>query len=86
MFFCHHDELNRFGLYFDGLVNFRYTKPEKLGKEYTCKKCAKPTHEAVKRLSIRKLPPVLSFQFKVRLTCFVYLDRTESPEWTCVAL
>lgn len=42
----------------------RYTKPEKLGKEYTCKKCAKPTHEAVKRLSIRKLPPVLSFQFK----------------------
>ncbi|KIJ62909.1 hypothetical protein HYDPIDRAFT_93550 [Hydnomerulius pinastri MD-312] len=42
----------------------RYTKPEKLGaKEYSCSKCTK-AHEAVKRLSIRKLPPVLSFQFK----------------------
>lgn len=44
----------------------RFTKPEKLGvKEYSCSKCTK-AHEAVKRLSIRKLPPVLSFQFKVR--------------------
>lgn len=42
----------------------RYTKREKLGREYSCTKCAKPTHEAVRRLSIRKLPPVLSFQFK----------------------
>lgn len=43
----------------------RYTKPEKLGaKEYTCSKCTKASHEAVKRLSIRTLPPVLSFQFK----------------------
>ncbi|KAI9566917.1 hypothetical protein HD554DRAFT_1077339 [Boletus coccyginus] len=42
----------------------RFTKPEKLGaKEYSCSKCTK-AHEAVKRLSIRKLPPVLSFQFK----------------------
>ncbi|KAF9223270.1 cysteine proteinase [Gyrodon lividus] len=41
-----------------------YTKPEKLGaKEYSCSKCTK-AHEAVKRLSILKLPPVLSFQFK----------------------
>ncbi|KAG9316072.1 hypothetical protein JVU11DRAFT_3740 [Chiua virens] len=42
----------------------RFTKPEKLGaKEYSCSKCTK-AHEAVKRLSILKLPPVLSFQFK----------------------
>ncbi|PFH51097.1 hypothetical protein AMATHDRAFT_143422 [Amanita thiersii Skay4041] len=43
----------------------RFTQPEKLGpKEYSCSKCAKSSHEASKRLSIRKLPPVLSFQFK----------------------
>uniref|UniRef100_A0A0W0F2P4 Ubiquitin carboxyl-terminal hydrolase n=1 Tax=Moniliophthora roreri TaxID=221103 RepID=A0A0W0F2P4_MONRR len=43
----------------------RYTQPEKLGnKEYSCDKCRKATHDASKRLSIRKLPPVLSFQFK----------------------
>lgn len=43
----------------------RYTKPEKLGaREYSCSKCTKASHEAVKRLSIRTLPPVLSFQFK----------------------
>ncbi|KAH7928110.1 cysteine proteinase [Leucogyrophana mollusca] len=43
----------------------RFTKPEKLGaKEYSCSKCTKVSPEAVKRLSIRKLPPVLSFQFK----------------------
>ncbi|TFK34607.1 cysteine proteinase [Crucibulum laeve] len=42
----------------------RFTQPEKLGpKEYSCSKCGK-SHEASKRLSIRKLPPVLSFQFK----------------------
>ncbi|KAJ3516520.1 hypothetical protein NLJ89_g1070 [Agrocybe chaxingu] len=45
----------------------RFTQPEKLGqKEYSCAKCGKGAHEASKRLSIRKLPPVLSFQFKVR--------------------
>ncbi|OJA12768.1 hypothetical protein AZE42_07914 [Rhizopogon vesiculosus] len=43
----------------------RYTKAEKLGaREYSCSKCTKASHEAVKRLSIRTLPPVLSFQFK----------------------
>lgn len=49
----------------DHILTARFTKPEKLGvKEYSCSKCTK-AHEAVKRLSIRKLPPVLSFQFKV---------------------
>ncbi|KAF9072688.1 hypothetical protein BDP27DRAFT_1319811 [Rhodocollybia butyracea] len=43
----------------------KYTGPEKLGpKEYTCSKCAKGSNSASKRLSFRKLPPVLSFQFK----------------------
>ncbi|KAJ7728518.1 hypothetical protein B0H16DRAFT_1588885 [Mycena metata] len=43
----------------------RYTQPEKLGpKQYSCSKCGKAAHEVSKRLSIRKLPPVLSFQFK----------------------
>jgi ubiquitin carboxyl-terminal hydrolase 22/27/51 len=43
----------------------RYTQPEKLGtKEYVCPKCGRASHEASKRLSIRKLPLVLSFQFK----------------------
>ncbi|TEB19403.1 cysteine proteinase [Coprinellus micaceus] len=43
----------------------RYTQPERLGpKEYSCSKCAKGSPEASKRLSIRKLPPVLSIQFK----------------------
>ncbi|KAI1797193.1 cysteine proteinase [Ganoderma leucocontextum] len=37
---------------------------QKLGpNEYSCEKCGKASH-ASKRLSIRKLPPVLSFQFK----------------------
>ncbi|KAH8100805.1 cysteine proteinase [Cristinia sonorae] len=40
----------------------RFTQPEKLGA-YHCVKCSKTT-PANKRLSIRKLPPVLSFQFK----------------------
>ncbi|KAH9850308.1 cysteine proteinase [Lenzites betulinus] len=41
----------------------RYTHPEKLGPtDYSCEKCGKA--HASKRLSIRKLPPVLSFQFK----------------------
>ncbi|KAJ7158960.1 hypothetical protein C8R43DRAFT_994564 [Mycena crocata] len=43
----------------------RFTQPEKLGpKQYSCSKCGKTAHEVSKRLSIRKLPPVLSFQFK----------------------
>ncbi|KAJ7881755.1 hypothetical protein B0H14DRAFT_2340180 [Mycena olivaceomarginata] len=43
----------------------RYTQPEKLGpKQYSCAKCGKAAHEVSKRLTIRKLPPVLSFQFK----------------------
>ncbi|KAF7344818.1 Ubiquitin carboxyl-terminal hydrolase [Mycena venus] len=43
----------------------RYTQPEKLDpKQYRCAKCNKSAHEISKRLSIRKLPPVLSFQFK----------------------
>ncbi|KAI0342806.1 cysteine proteinase [Trametopsis cervina] len=42
----------------------RYTQPEKLGaNDYTCVKCGKTSH-ASKRLSIHRLPPVLSFQFK----------------------
>ncbi|KAI0750552.1 cysteine proteinase [Irpex lacteus] len=42
----------------------RYTHPEKLGaNDYTCTKCGKNSH-ASKRLSIHRLPPVLSFQFK----------------------
>ncbi|KAI0327836.1 cysteine proteinase [Cubamyces sp. BRFM 1775] len=41
----------------------RYTHPEKLDpNEYSCIKCGKTSH--TKRMSIRKLPPVLSFQFK----------------------
>ncbi|KAJ7934429.1 hypothetical protein B0H13DRAFT_2491719 [Mycena leptocephala] len=43
----------------------RYTQPEKLDpKQYRCAKCGKTAYEVSKRLSIRKLPPVLSFQFK----------------------
>ncbi|KAF7296453.1 Ubiquitin carboxyl-terminal hydrolase [Mycena chlorophos] len=42
----------------------RYTQPEKLGpKQYSCSKC-KAANEVSKRLSIKKLPPVLSFQLK----------------------
>ncbi|KAF5392434.1 hypothetical protein D9757_002142 [Collybiopsis confluens] len=43
----------------------KFTQFERLGpKEYTCSKCGKGSHSANKRLSFRKLPPVLSFQFK----------------------
>ncbi|KAJ3713581.1 hypothetical protein FB446DRAFT_638141 [Lentinula raphanica] len=42
----------------------KYTQPEKLGpKDYTCSKCGKAS-SALKKLSFRRLPPVLSFQFK----------------------
>ncbi|KAK7466220.1 hypothetical protein VKT23_004942 [Stygiomarasmius scandens] len=40
----------------------RFTQPEKLA--YNCAKCGKASNDANKRLSIFKLPPVLSFQFK----------------------
>ncbi|KAL0568143.1 hypothetical protein V5O48_013850 [Marasmius crinis-equi] len=43
----------------------RFTQPEKLGnKEYSCDKCRKGAHDANKRLTIRQLPPVLTFQLK----------------------
>ncbi|PCH42519.1 cysteine proteinase [Wolfiporia cocos MD-104 SS10] len=43
----------------------KFTQPEKLGpNEYDCAKCGKASHESSKRMSIQKLPPVLSFQFK----------------------
>ncbi|KAF8644356.1 hypothetical protein AX16_008516 [Volvariella volvacea WC 439] len=43
----------------------KYTQYEKLGsKDYVCKTCGDVSNEASKRLSFRKLPPVLSFQFK----------------------
>ncbi|KAL1732376.1 hypothetical protein EV714DRAFT_207029 [Schizophyllum commune] len=43
----------------------RFTHPEKLWtKEYSCERCGKNGQEASKRMSIRRLPPVLSFQFK----------------------
>ncbi|KAK0222878.1 hypothetical protein EDD85DRAFT_860078 [Armillaria nabsnona] len=43
----------------------RFTQSEKLGsKEYNCGKCNKSSREVSKRMSISKLPPVLSFQFK----------------------
>lgn len=44
----------------------RYTHPEKLGtNEYNCSKCGKTGQEATKQLSMKVLPPVLSFQLKV---------------------
>ncbi|KIY43869.1 cysteine proteinase, partial [Fistulina hepatica ATCC 64428] len=43
----------------------RFTHPERLAsEEYTCQQCGKSSHESSKRMSIRRLPPVLSFQFK----------------------
>ncbi|KIJ52615.1 hypothetical protein M422DRAFT_26189 [Sphaerobolus stellatus SS14] len=42
----------------------RYTHSERLGYKYHCSKCRTDSNEAVKRLSIRKLPPVLCFQLK----------------------
>ncbi|KAF9558847.1 cysteine proteinase [Agrocybe pediades] len=42
----------------------RFTQPERLGREYSCAKCVKPSPEATKRFSFQKLPPVLAFQFK----------------------
>ncbi|KAG0313453.1 hypothetical protein BGZ99_008859 [Dissophora globulifera] len=43
----------------------RYTHPEKLGtNEYNCGKCGKTGQEATKQLSMKVIPPVLSFQLK----------------------
>lgn len=42
----------------------RFTAPEKLGKAYDCAKCG-PGQNAKRRLCVKKLPPVLSFQLKV---------------------
>ncbi|KAF9350699.1 hypothetical protein BGX34_001029 [Mortierella sp. NVP85] len=43
----------------------RYTHPEKLGtNEYNCDKCGKTGQEATKQLSVKVIPPVLSFQLK----------------------
>ncbi|KAH9010113.1 hypothetical protein EDB85DRAFT_2053774 [Lactarius pseudohatsudake] len=43
----------------------RYTQFESLSlKDWPCQKCSKVSQEANKRLSIKRLPPVLSIQFK----------------------
>ena len=43
----------------------RYTQSETLGtNQYQCFRCGQ-NQEATKQLSIKKLPPVLSFQIKV---------------------
>ncbi|KAJ7266551.1 hypothetical protein C8J57DRAFT_1328141 [Mycena rebaudengoi] len=58
----------------------RFTQPEKLGpKQYSCVKCGKAAQEASKRLSIRKLPPVLSFQFKVDKCPHAAAALTDAP-------
>ena len=44
----------------------RFTQSESLSvKDWSCQKCGKVSHEANKRLSMKRLPPVLSVQFKV---------------------
>ncbi|KAI0259604.1 hypothetical protein BC834DRAFT_833247 [Gloeopeniophorella convolvens] len=43
----------------------KFTQSEDLAvKDWACQKCGKVSQEANKRLSIKRLPPVLSFQFK----------------------
>jgi ubiquitin carboxyl-terminal hydrolase 22/27/51 len=43
----------------------RYTKPEKLGEnQYSCGNCGHTFQAAVKQLSVKRLPQVLSFQLK----------------------
>jgi ubiquitin carboxyl-terminal hydrolase 22/27/51 len=50
----------------DATLADRFTQPENLTlKDWTCQKCGKVSQEANKRLSIKRLPPVLSIQFKV---------------------
>ena len=47
----------------------RFTATEKLGvNEYNCSKCAGP-REATKQLTVKRLPPVLCIQLKVRSAC-----------------
>jgi ubiquitin C-terminal hydrolase len=44
----------------------RFTQPENIAvKDWICQKCGKVSQEANKRLSFKRLPPVLSIQFKV---------------------
>lgn len=46
----------------------RFTQPENVAvKDWTCQKCSRVSQEANKRFSIKRLPPVLSIQFKVGL-------------------
>ncbi|TDL25569.1 cysteine proteinase [Rickenella mellea] len=42
----------------------RYTQQEKLTSKYNCESCGVTSNATAKRLTIRKLPPVLSFQLK----------------------
>lgn len=46
----------------------QFTAAEKLGKSYACAKCG-PGQNAKRRLCVKKLPQVLSFQLKVSLLC-----------------
>ena len=46
----------------------QFTAAEKLGKSYDCAKCG-PGQNAKRRLCVKKLPQVLSFQLKVRTLC-----------------
>jgi hypothetical protein len=66
---------------------YRFTQPENIAvKDWTCQKCGKVSQEANKRLSIKRLPPVLSIQFKVSssfpsvIICFLNdeFDRSDS--------
>jgi ubiquitin carboxyl-terminal hydrolase 22/27/51 len=50
----------------------RFVAPEKLGKAYDCAQCG-PGQNAKRRLCVKKLPPVLSFQLKVNLALEVSL-------------
>jgi ubiquitin carboxyl-terminal hydrolase 22/27/51 len=46
----------------------QFTAAEKLGKSYACAKCG-PGQNAKRRLCVKRLPQVLSFQLKVSLRC-----------------
>ena len=49
-----------------------FTQPENIAvKDWGCQKCGKISQEANKRLSIKRLPPVLSIQFKVGFPSYV---------------
>ena len=49
----------------------QFTAAEKLGKMYDCAKCG-PGQNAKRRLRVKRLPQVLSFQLKV---CFVFFSQ-----------